>query len=216
KQRSSLEALAARQANGRQRAEQRGDRCRDGGDTQTHPGRIQHGAVIEEFGVPAQRPAAPHRHQPRGVEGVDDEDDDRQVQKPQPKRQRGDVEPRYPVDLVRHQPAPPSVRRCSRSYSNSGGTSSNSSATAAAGAPGQSLLVKNSSHSVCPIIIEPEPARRSGMTNSPTIGMKHNSAPAPTPGSDSGNVTIQNASRGEAPRSLAASISEPSIFASVA
>ncbi len=113
-------------------------------------------------------------------------------------------------------PLPPSVRRCSRSYSNSGGTSSSSSATAAADATGQSLLVKNSSHSVCPIIIEPEPARRSGITNSPTIGMKHNSAPAPTPGSDSGNVTSQNASRGEAPRSLAASSSEPSIFASVA
>ncbi len=60
-------------------------------------------------------------------------------------------------------------------------------------ATGQSLLVKNSSHSVWPIIIEPEPARRSGITNSPTIGMKQSSAPAPTPGNDSGNVTSQNA-----------------------
>src|SRR5260370_940017 len=89
-----------------------------------------------------------------------------------------------------------------------------SNMTAAAAATGQSLLVKNSSHSVWPIIIELEPASRSGMTNSPTIGMKHNSAPAPTPGKDSGNVTSQNARSGDAPRSLAASSSEGSILAS--
>src|SRR5207302_10773218 len=111
------------------------------------------------------------------------EDDDRQIKKRQPQRQRGDVEPRNPVYLARHQPAPSSVRRCSRSYSSNGGISKSSSAIAAADATGQSLLVKNSSHSVCPIIIELEPAKRSGITNSPTIGMKHNSAPAPTPGS---------------------------------
>jgi two-component system alkaline phosphatase synthesis response regulator PhoP len=40
--------------------------------------------------------------------------------------------------------------------------------------------------------------------------------PAPTPGSDSGNVTCQNACRGEAPRSAAASSSAGSCFASVA
>ncbi len=63
---------------------------------------------------------------------------------------------------------------------------------AVAEATGQSLLVKNSSHSVWPIISELEPASRSGITNSPTIGMKQSSTPAPTPGSDSGNVTSQN------------------------
>src|SRR6185312_9493714 len=155
--------------------------------------------------VPAQRPAAPHRDQPRGVEGIDDEDHDRQVQKRHPEHERRDVEARHPADPLRHHPPPASVRRCSRSYSSSGGTSSTSNATAAAAATGQSLLVKNSSHNVWPIIIEPEPASRSGITNSPTIGMKHNSAPAPTPGKDSGNVTSQNALAGDAPRSLAAS-----------
>ena len=121
-----------------------------------------------------------------------------------------------PFDLAPPSAPPSSWRRCSRSYSKSGGTSSSSSTTAAAEATGQSLLVKNSSHSVWPIISELEPASRSGITNSPTIGMKHSSAPAPTPGSDSGNVTSQNACRGEAPRSLAASSSAGSIFASVA
>ena len=54
------------------------------------------------------------------------------------------------------------------------------------------------------------------MTNSPTMGMKQSSAPAATPGSDSGNVTSQNAPAGELPRSLAASSSAGSSLASVA
>ena len=49
-------------------------------------------------------------------------------------------------------------------------------------ATGQSLLAKNSIHSVCPIIRVSEPPSRSGMTNSPAIGMKQSSAPAATPG----------------------------------
>jgi hypothetical protein len=98
-----------------------------------------------------------------------------------------------------------------RSYSNSEGE-----AKRGAGGSCESRGVKNSSHSVWPIISELEPASRSGITNSPTIGMKHNSAPAQTPGSDSGNVTSQNARCGEAPRSLAASSSAGSILASVA
>jgi len=67
-----------------------------------------------------------------------------------------------------------------------------------------------------PIISESEPANRSGITNSPTMGMKHSKQPAPTPGNDKGNVTSQNAASGEAPRSLAASSSAGSILASVA
>ena len=60
-------------------------------------------------------------------------------------------------------------------------------------ATGQSRLEKNSVHSVCPIISVCEPPSRSGMTNSPTIGMKQSSTPAATPGSDSGSVTSQKA-----------------------
>ena len=53
-----------------------------------------------------------------------------------------------------------------------------SSTTARADATGQSLLEKNSVHSVWPIIVAPEPPSRSGITNSPAIGMKQSSAPA--------------------------------------
>ena len=54
------------------------------------------------------------------------------------------------------------------------------------------------------------------MTNSPTIGMKHSSAPATAPGSDSGTVMRQKARAGVAPRSRAASISVGSSRSSVA
>jgi hypothetical protein len=69
---------------------------------------------------------------------------------------------------------------------------------------------------VWPIIAVREPPSRSGMTNSPTAGMKHNSAPAITPGADSGTVTSQNAFQRGQPRSVAALISVSSIFSSVA
>ena len=52
---------------------------------------------------------------------------------------------------------------------------------ATADATGQSLFWKNSVHKVWPIINAFDPPSRSGMTNSPAIGMKHSSAPAKTP-----------------------------------
>src|SRR6266436_2989343 len=106
----------------------------------------------------AEAIAAPHRNQPRGVEGIDHEDDDRQVQKCQTEHQRGDVERGESILRAGHQPLPSSSRRCSRSYNTSGPTSSTSNTTATAEATGQSLLVKNSSHRVWPIISELEPA----------------------------------------------------------
>ena len=124
--------------------------------------RLQHGAIMEEFAVPAQRPAAPHRDQPRSVEGVDHEDDDRQYRNAKPSASetmlnrdsvfiaRGFI---APVQLAALQPiiqqpaAPPAAA---------------ASTTAAAEATGQSLLVKNSSHSVWPIISELEPAKQIG------------------------------------------------------
>src|SRR5436309_11374265 len=129
---------------------------------------------------------------------------------------QGGGERENPVTRGGHQPLPSNCRRCSRSYNTSGPTSSTSNTTATADATGQSLLVKNSSHRLWPIISALEPASRSGITNSPMIGMKHSNAPAATPGNDRGNVTSQNACRGEAPRSLAASSSAGSILASVA
>src|SRR6478752_6527019 len=90
------------------------------------------------------------------------------------------------------------------------------STTASADATGQSRLPKNSSHSVWPIIaVEDEPSK-SGMTNSPTIGIKQSSVPATMPGNDSGTVTWKNVRDGGLPRSAAASSSVLSIFSSAA
>ena len=58
-----------------------------------------------------------------------------------------------------------------------GVTKRHTKTTATADAVGQSLLEKNSIQMVWPIIAVREPPSRSGMTNSPTIGMKHNSEP---------------------------------------
>src|SRR5262245_18401613 len=91
-----------------------------------------------------------------------------------------------------------------------------SSTTATAEAMGQSRLEKNSVHTLWPIIGVSEPPSRSGMTNSPTMGMKQSSAPANTPGSDSGNVTSQNVFHGGQPRSAAASSSDSSSCSSAA
>ena len=77
--------------------------------------------------------------------------------------------------------------------------------TATAEDSGQSRLLKNSDHSVLPIISVSEPPRRSGMTNSPVAGMKTRKHPAITPGSASGNVICQKALVGGEPRSEAAS-----------
>src|SRR3546814_3881313 len=86
-----------------------------------------------------------------------------------------------------------------------GMTSTSSRRTATAEESGQSRLLKNSLHSVLPIIRVSDPPSRSGMTNSPTAGMKTRKQPAMMPGSDSGTVTNQNAFMGRQPRSAAAS-----------
>src|SRR5436309_1392214 len=92
----------------------------------------------------------------------------------------------------------------------------NSSTMARADATGQSRLPKNSSHKTCPIIeVDDEPSR-SGMTNSPTIGMQQSRQPATMPGSDSGTVTVKKVRHGGAPRSAAASSSVSSSFSSAA
>src|SRR4029078_11965521 len=87
---------------------------------------------------------------------------------------------------------------------------------ATAAATGQSLFWKNSVHRVWPIISAFEPPSRSGMTNSPAIGMKHNSTPAKMPDADSGMVINQNALHRGAPRSAAASSSDSSFFSRLA
>src|ERR1700732_4718954 len=158
------------------------------------------------------RPAAPHRDQPRGVERVDHQDGDRQIKKGEAEHDRGNIEC---GDFAHGQPR--STARMVWCWKMTiGVTSRPTSATATAAAPGQSLLPKNSVQMVCPIIGACEPPSKSGMTNSPTAGMKHSSAPASTPGADSGNVTSQNTLLRGQPRSAAASSSDSSSFSSVA
>src|ERR1044072_7418759 len=91
-----------------------------------------------------------------------------------------------------------------------------SSTTASAEATGQSRFQKNSSHSTCPIIVVADEPSRSGMTNSPVIGMKQSRQPATIPGSESGTVTVLNTRHGGAPRSAAASSNVSSMRSSAA
>ncbi len=76
---------------------------------------------------------------------------------------------------------------------------------ATAEAAGQSRLAKNSVQMVLPSIRVDEPPSRSGITNSPTMGMKQSRAPAARPGRERGKVTRQKAQVGVQPRSVAAS-----------
>src|SRR5207244_1214156 len=155
--------------------------------------------VLQQDAIPARRPPAPDRHQPRGVERIGDEDGDRQVKKAEAERQR--AETKDSAAAPTHHAAR-SARRCA---TRSGSVTTATSATATAEAAGQSTLSKNSCHNSLPIISVSGPPRRSGMTNSPTAGMKTKSMPAATPGKVSGRTTPRNTCHGVAPRSAAAS-----------
>ncbi len=87
--------------------------------------------------------------------------------------------------------------------------------TATAAAMGQSLLLKNSSHSTRAIISVCGPPSSSGITYSPTQGMNTSIEPAMMPALDSGTVMSQNAFQGVVPRSPAASSRRGSAFTSV-
>jgi hypothetical protein len=75
------------------------------------------------------------------------------------------------------------------------------------------LLLKNSSQRVRPIICVCGPPSSSGITYSPTHGMKTSIAPATMPARESGTVIFQKAVHAVAPRSEAASSRRRSIFA---
>src|SRR5690606_439505 len=131
-------------------------------DAQRHPRRRHQPLVLEQAPIPFRRPTAPHRHQLRLVEAVDHQQQDRDVEEREPEHDRGDIEP-----------AEAFHRAASRCFSwfrwnkTIGTTSTSSSTTATAEATGQSRLLKNSPHSVLPIISVSEPPSRSGITNSP-------------------------------------------------
>src|SRR5208282_4491417 len=153
--------------------------------------------------------SGPDRDQARGVEGIDHDRDDQPIKEQIAQAQHDQKEGRQALGH-----AAPLAKR--RRIFPIGQISSASIATATDAATGQSWLVKNSSHSTLPIIRLSGPPRRSGMTNSPTIGMDTSSAPAATPGSDSGRVTLRKARNGLAPRSDAASSSVQSSFSRLA
>ncbi len=71
---------------------------------------------------------------------------------------------------------------------------------------GQSLFTKNSSQIIFPKYSLSLPPSSSGITNSPTTGIKTNILPATIPGKDKGIITLKKVLKGFAPKSLEASI----------
>ena len=61
-------------------------------DAERHPGGVEERLVVQQRGVPFGREAAPHRDQPRFVEGIDDEEQDRQIEEGEAEHDRGEVE----------------------------------------------------------------------------------------------------------------------------
>src|SRR5690606_25893301 len=173
-----------------------------------HPGRIHQPLVRPHGRIPLQREPAPDGDQAGGIKGVDHQDDDRNVEEGKAEGQDDRIEA---GGLHRY------LTFCCWFWKIMiGMTSTSSRSTATADASGQSRLPKNSVQSVLPIINVSAPPRRSGMTNSPVIGMKQIIAPAMTPGIESGNVIFQKAFSGGQPRSFAASSNVGSIFSRVA
>src|SRR5205814_1130505 len=178
---------------------ERDRRCHDR-DFEAGERRVAVFLVLDERAVPARREPAPDRHEPRAVEGINDEQRDRQVQKREPEEERAEAKQ---AAAARDHAAASRSRK--RSATRSGSINITTNAIAIAAAAGQSTLSKNSCHSILPTISVPGPPNRSGMTNSPTAGMKTSRQPAATPGSDKGRITSRNTRRGRAPRSAAAS-----------
>src|SRR5690606_17267804 len=119
-------------------------------DPDRHPGRVQKLVVAEKLAVPPGREAAPDRDQLRLVEGVDDEEKDRQIEEGEAEGHRDDVEPRGAG--VHGRPSR-SARRASWFWKMTIGiTRMRRRTTATAEAIGQSRLLKNSAHRVLPII----------------------------------------------------------------
>src|SRR5690606_24968000 len=189
----------ARQHEGRQGAQRhRGDGGVEGDLQRAHHRPHQLG-VVQQAGVPAHRPPAPHGHQSRVVEGVDDQDDHRQVDEGQPD----------PQHYVGEAPALHGLSSSSLAWLRlnrmMGISRMASMTTASDAATGQSRLLKNSCHSTLPIIRVSGPPSSSGITNSPTTGMNTSMQPAMMPLRDRGTVILQKLAMRPAPRSAAAS-----------
>ena len=154
----------------RERAEHDRDRRDDRRDLQA-AARPRSGSARCRISSPyhLRREAAPDRHEPRLVERVDDQRQDRDVQEREAEHQRRDPEPGATPAFIG---APLRLGAPAQRWKIMIGiTSSSSSAIATALATGQSRLLKNSVHSTLPIISDARAAEQRGITNSPTAGM---------------------------------------------
>src|SRR5688572_3763744 len=183
-----------------QRAERCSQRRADDGYAKAEKCCFQKLRVIQKACIPAQREAAPQRHQPGGIERVDHDRHDRQIQQ----REAEDRDAREQERFALHRPAS-CARLCTFWNHTIGAMRSSNITTDTADATGQSRLMKNSSHSTRPIISVSAPPRSAGIVNSPTAGMKTSRQPPTMPGTDSGKVMSTKASHRRAPRSEAAS-----------
>ena len=77
---------------------------------------------------------------------------------------------------------------------------------------GQFLAVRNWSLIIFPIIGDFAPPNKSGITNSPRVGMKTKNNPVKIPDFDNGKVTFQNVFNPDAPKSFDAKYKLLSIF----
>src|SRR6185436_6302185 len=161
-----------------------------------------------EFLVPREREPHPLGIQPRVVEGINNDDDQRGIQKGVSQDGRNPQPAQSPVhsrDLRATQAAKP-ASTTAMTVSTIDSTLPN----------GQSRVSRNCCLITLPIMIPSVPPRMSGIANMPSAGMNTSAAPAYTPGSDSGKVTRQNRSQAFAPRSCAASSSAGSCFSRLA
>ncbi len=84
KQQPPAKPSHARQGDGRERAEHGCGGCRQEGDTEADPGGAEYRLVVQQLAIPYERPSTPDRDKPRGIERVDHQNDDRQVEKRKP------------------------------------------------------------------------------------------------------------------------------------
>ncbi|KAG1316309.1 hypothetical protein G6F62_013592 [Rhizopus arrhizus] len=198
-QRLAAEALEAGHHHRRQRAQHGGG---TGGPERHHqagPHRIHQRAVGEQVAVGTGGEPGPDHRQPRAVERIEHQQQDRQVQEGEAEQQHAQPQA---LGGARAHACFPSSRRCwERLNSRIGTSSSRIIATAIAEAPGQLRLLKNSFHSWRPTISVSEPPSISGITNSPIAGIITSMQPAMMPAFDSGRVMRRNACHGLAPRS---------------
>ena len=132
------------------------------------PGRVQQRLVVKQGAVPAGREAAPDGDEPRRVEGKEHQEHDRQVEEGEAERQDGELKRREArvIDplLLSSAPLVPVERdRPDQQHEQDDRHGGRQRPVA---------VVEEFVPELRPIMSVSEPPSRSGMTNSPTAGMK--------------------------------------------